>query len=65
MLSEWWSKFRFFVTGKTRVEVDEELQFHLEREVEANVGGGDVCGRGEAAGSNDVWKRAACARRVS
>ena len=40
MLSEWWSKFRFFVTGKTRVEVDEELQFHLEREVEANVAAG-------------------------
>jgi putative ABC transport system permease protein len=37
MLSEWWSKFRFFVTGKKRVDVDDELQFHLEREVEANL----------------------------
>ena len=40
MLSEWWSKFRFFVTGKRRVEVDEELQFHLEREMEANLATG-------------------------
>ena len=40
MLSEWWSRLRFFVTGKTRVEVDEELQFHLEREVEANLAAG-------------------------
>jgi putative ABC transport system permease protein len=40
MLSEWWSRFRFFLTGKKRVEVDEELQFHLEREVEANLASG-------------------------
>ena len=40
MLSECWSRFRFFVTGKKRVEVDEELQFHLERELEANLAAG-------------------------
>ena len=40
MFSEWWSKFRFFVTGKKRIEVDEELQFHLERETEANLAAG-------------------------
>ncbi len=40
MLSEWWSRIRFFVTGKKRVDVDEELRFHLEREVEANLAAG-------------------------
>jgi len=28
MLCEWWSWFRFFVAGKKRGEVDEEIQFH-------------------------------------
>ena len=37
MLSEWWSRIRFFVAGKKRAEVDEELAFHLEREMEANL----------------------------
>lgn len=40
MLDELWSKIRFFVAGKRRAEVDEEIQFHLEREVEANVAAG-------------------------
>src|SRR6202042_2128031 len=40
MLSEWWSRVRYFVAGKKRAEVDEEIQFHLEREVEANVAAG-------------------------
>ncbi|MGA7242640.1 MAG: ABC transporter permease [Terracidiphilus sp.] len=40
MLSEWWSRFRFFLTGKKRVDVDEELQFHFERELEANLAAG-------------------------
>jgi len=40
MLDELWSKIRFFVAGKKRAEVDEEIQFHLEREVEANVAAG-------------------------
>src|ERR1700733_13650616 len=37
MLCEWWSWFRFFVAGKKRGEVDEEIQFHLERQIEANL----------------------------
>ncbi len=37
MLREWWSRIRFFVTGKKRADVDEELRFHMEREVEANL----------------------------
>jgi putative ABC transport system permease protein len=40
MLSEWWARVRYFVAGKKRAEVDEEIQFHLEREVEANVAAG-------------------------
>jgi len=31
---------RFFITGKRRIEVDEELQFHIERQVEENVAAG-------------------------
>ena len=40
MFSEWWSRLRYFVAGKRRAEVDEEIQFHLEREIEANVAAG-------------------------
>jgi putative ABC transport system permease protein len=40
MFSECWSKLRFFVTGKKRTEVDEELRFHIERETEANLAAG-------------------------
>ncbi len=40
MLREWWSRIRFFVAGKKRVEVDDELAFHLERELEANLAAG-------------------------
>jgi predicted permease len=37
MLREWWSWLRFFVARRKRAEVDEELQFHLERQMEANL----------------------------
>ena len=40
MLREHLSQLRFFLTGKRRNEVDEEIRFHLEREVEANIAGG-------------------------
>jgi hypothetical protein len=40
MLGEWLSRFRFFVTGKKRIDVDEELQFHLDRAIEANLAAG-------------------------
>ena len=40
MLSEWMVRARFFLKGKRRVEVDEELQFHLDRQIEANVSAG-------------------------
>jgi putative ABC transport system permease protein len=37
MLREWWSRLRFFVAGRKRAELDEEIQFHLERQMEANL----------------------------
>lgn len=40
MLSEWFSRLRFFVSGMRRAEVDEELRFHLDREIEANLAAG-------------------------
>jgi putative ABC transport system permease protein len=40
MLREWWSRIRFFVVGKKRADVDDELAFHMEREVEANMAAG-------------------------
>ena len=40
MLSEWFSRLRFLIAGKKRAAVDEELQFHLELETEANVAAG-------------------------
>jgi putative ABC transport system permease protein len=44
MWSERWSRLRYFVAGKKRGEVDEEIQFHLEREIEANVAAGIPAG---------------------
>ena len=40
MLGEWFARVRFFFKGKSRVEVDEEIQFHLERQVDANLAAG-------------------------
>src|SRR5580700_2409020 len=40
MLRELWSRIRFFVAGKKRKDVDEELAFHLEREIAANIAAG-------------------------
>jgi putative ABC transport system permease protein len=40
MIGEIGTRMRFFLTGKKRVEVDEEIEFHMEREIEANVAAG-------------------------
>ena len=40
MISEWLSKTRSFFSGKSRSAVDEELQFHIDRETEANIAAG-------------------------
>jgi predicted permease len=44
MVNEWWSRLRHFVAGKKRGEVDEEIQFHLDREIESNVAAGMPAG---------------------
>jgi putative ABC transport system permease protein len=40
MLSGLWARVRFFFAGKRREEVDEEIGFHIERQVEANLAAG-------------------------
>ena len=40
MWSEAIARVRFLFAGKSRAEVDEELQFHIDRQVEANVAAG-------------------------
>jgi hypothetical protein len=40
MLKEFWSRMQFFLSGKRRAEVDEEIGFHMEREIEANLAAG-------------------------
>src|SRR5579864_8416635 len=40
MVHEWLAWFKFLFLGKARTEVDEEIQFHLERQIEANVAAG-------------------------
>jgi len=40
MLGEWLSRMRFFFGGRSRSEVDEEIQFHIERQTAANMAGG-------------------------
>jgi putative ABC transport system permease protein len=40
MFSKWLSLLRFAVFRKRRSEVDEELQFHIERQTEANLASG-------------------------
>ena len=40
MFAEWLSRIRFFFGGRSRNEVDEEIQFHIEREAAANVASG-------------------------
>ena len=40
MMSEIWARVKFFFAGKKRADVDEEIQYHMEREIEANVAAG-------------------------
>lgn len=44
MLNEWFTRLRFFLLGKRRSEVDEELQFHIDRQIEANLAAGMPAG---------------------
>src|ERR1700756_1929604 len=40
MLNEFFARMRFFFAGKRRADVDEEIRFHIERQVEANIAPG-------------------------
>ena len=40
MLSELWTRVRFCFAAKRREEVDDEIRFHIERQVEANLAAG-------------------------
>ena len=40
MLSELWSRVSFFFAGSRREEVDDEIRFHIEQQIEANLAAG-------------------------
>jgi predicted permease len=40
MLSEWYARVRFFFAGKRRAEVDDELEFHIDLQMEENLAAG-------------------------
>lgn len=40
MITEWLTRLRFLLRGKARTEVDEEIAFHLEHEIQANMAAG-------------------------
>jgi putative ABC transport system permease protein len=40
MINEWLTRLRFLVTREARREVDEELQFHLDQQTQANIAAG-------------------------
>src|SRR5689334_15989154 len=40
MLREWLTRLRFFVSPKTRREIDDELQFHIERQTQEYMADG-------------------------
>jgi putative ABC transport system permease protein len=40
MLKEWLIRLRFLIVSKSHDEIDEELQFHLEQQTQANLAAG-------------------------
>ena len=40
MFKEWLTRLRFLIVSKPHCEVDEELKFHLERQIQANLAAG-------------------------
>jgi predicted permease len=59
MLAESLARVRFFITGKRRTEVDQELQFHIERQIEENLAAGmsQTEARRQAAITFGGWER--------
>jgi hypothetical protein len=40
VLNEFLTRLRFFIAGKNHAEVDEEVRFHLEQQIEQNIQAG-------------------------
>lgn len=40
MLKEWWSRLRFLMSPKPNREIDDEVQFHIERQVQEYIAAG-------------------------
>src|SRR3984893_17843107 len=40
MLKEWWTRLRFLMSPKPKREIDDELQFHIEREAQEYIAAG-------------------------
>ena len=40
MLKEWWTRLRFLMSPKPNHEIDDEVQFHIERQTEEYVAAG-------------------------
>ena len=40
MLDEWLTRLRFLMVSKSHNEIDEELQFHIEQQTQANIDAG-------------------------
>ena len=40
MLKAWLTRLRFLIAPKRRHEIDEELQFHIEQQIQANLAAG-------------------------
>src|ERR1700730_13771256 len=40
MLKEWWTRLRFLMSPKPKREIDDELQFHIERQAQEYIAAG-------------------------
>jgi macrolide transport system ATP-binding/permease protein len=40
MLKEWWTRLRFLMSPKSKREIDDELQFHIERQAQEYIAAG-------------------------
>ena len=64
MLGEWLARLRFFFAGKSRAEVDDEIQFHFERQVAGQPRRGHVARRSAPPGGHPLRRPRAHARAV-
>ena len=40
MLKEWWTRLRFLMSPKPNREIDDEVQFHIERQAQEYIAAG-------------------------